>query len=232
MGGHQQHAFHIVNPSPWPLITSLGTLSLTMGAVGYFHHFALGKLTNTLGFILVVVSAFIWWRDVCREGNYEGHHTSVVQAGLKLGMLLFIVSEIMFFASFFWAFFHSSLAPTIEIGAVWPPRGILVLDPWAVPFLNTIILLFSGASITWSHHALILSFRDQAAYAFKITLLFAVLFTLLQLAEYVEAGFNISDGVYGSTFLYGYWFSRFSCYYRYYFYFCFFFAFCRLSIYF
>jgi cytochrome c oxidase subunit 3 len=115
-------------------------------------------------------------------------------------MILFIVSEVMFFAAFFWAFFHSSLAPTVEIGAVWPPKGIEVLDPWQIPFLNTVILLSSGAAVTWAHHAIILSYRDQAIQGLTLTILLAILFTGFQVFEYLEAPFTISDGIYGSTF--------------------------------
>jgi len=196
----QRHLFHLVNPSPWPLVTSLGSLGLTIGAVGYFHSFINGGLNSFYGFLIVAITASIWWRDVIRESLFEGFHTTPVQQGMKLGMLLFILSEVMFFSSFFWAFFHASLAASIELGGIWPPKFINALDPWGVPLLNTVVLVFSGASITWSHHALLLNFRDQVDFSFRVTILWAVLFTLLQLCEYVEATFSISDSVYGSTF--------------------------------
>ena len=200
MSGYQGHYFHLVNPSPWPIVTSTGSLGLTMGAVGWFHAFLWGGFNCLYGLFVVIFTSSFWWRDVIREGVFEGNHTSVVQIGLKVGMFFFIISEVMFFSSFFWAFFHSSIAPTIEIGSTWPPKYIWVLNPWEVPFLNTVILVFSGASITWAHHALLLNYRDQVDYAFKLTIFFAILFTLLQLCEYIEAIFSISDGVYGSTF--------------------------------
>jgi cytochrome c oxidase subunit 3 len=143
---------------------------------------------------------FVWWRDVVREATFEGHHTSFVQLGLRYGMILFIVSEVMFFVAFFWAFFHSSLAPTVEIGAVWPPKGIEVLNPWEIPFLNTVILLSSGASVTWAHHAIIIGDRKQAMYGLILTVLLAIFFTAFQVMEYYDAPFTISDSVYGSTF--------------------------------
>jgi len=121
----------------------------------YMHGYNGGGLLASLGFGMVCYTMVVWWRDVIREATFEGHHTSTVQTGLKYGMLLFIVSEIMFFFAFFWAFFHSALAPTIEIGAMWPPKGIEVLNPWEIPFLNTVILLTSGATVTWAHHAIL-----------------------------------------------------------------------------
>ena len=143
---------------------------------------------------------FVWWRDVIRESTFQGHHTTPVQLGLRYGMILFIASEVMFFLAFFWAFFHSSLAPTVELGAVWPPKGITVLDPWEIPFLNTIILLTSGAAVTWAHHAILAGYRKEGITGLGITILLAVIFTGFQAFEYIEAPFTISDGVYGSTF--------------------------------
>jgi len=115
-------------------------------------------------------------------------------------MILFIASEVMFFLAFFWAFFHSSLAPTVEIGAVWPPKGIQVLNPWEIPFLNTLILLSSGAAVTWAHHAILAGYRKQAIYSLCVTILLAILFTAFQGYEYLSAPFTISSGIYGSTF--------------------------------
>lgn len=152
------------------------------------------------GLVLVVLLMIIWWRDVIREATFEGHHTLVVQKGLRYGMLLFIVSEIMFFFAFFWAFFHSSLAPTIEIGSIWPPEGIHPFNPKEIPLLNTIILLTSGATVTWAHHSILLGKKFEAVYGLIATVLLAILFTALQAFEYSEAAFNISDGIYGSTF--------------------------------
>ena len=159
-----------------------------------------GGLALGLSLAFLISSMFIWWRDVIREGTLEGQHTSMVQLGLRFGMLLFIASEVMFFVAFFWAFFWASLAPVPEIGSVWPPQGVEVLNAWEVPFLNTLILLSSGASVTWAHHAMIAGNRSQTVAALVFTVGLAVVFTGLQVFEYLNAGFTISDGIYGSTF--------------------------------
>ncbi|HEY4874958.1 MAG TPA: cytochrome c oxidase subunit 3, partial [Puia sp.] len=142
----------------------------------------------------------IWWRDVIREATFEGMHTRIVQRGLRLGFVLFIVSEVMFFFAFFWAFFHSSLAPTIQIGSIWPPAGIEVFNPFGIPFYNTYILLLSGVTITITHHAMINGDARIAKLNFLKTIFLACMFTSLQVFEYLEAPFTIADGIYGSTF--------------------------------
>jgi cytochrome c oxidase subunit 3 len=195
-----KHPYHLVDPSPWPLFASLSAFMTTTGGVMYMHSYQGGGLVLSLGLSMIIYSMIVWWRDVIREATYEGLHTSAVQTGLRYGMILFIVSEIMFFVAFFWAFFHSSLTPTVEIGAVWPPKGIEVLNPWEIPFLNTIILLSSGASVTWAHHAIVSGNRQQAINGLALTIVLAAIFTGFQAYEYIEAPFTISDSVYGSTF--------------------------------
>lgn len=199
----QKHPFHLVDASPWPLLSSISAFTSTVGGVMYMHGYQGGGSLLSLGICMIIYSMFVWWRDVVREATFEGHHTSFVQLGLRYGMILFIVSEVMFFAAIFWAFFHSSLAPTVEIGAVWPPRGIEVLNPWEIPFLNTVILLSSGASVTWAHHAILAGYRKQAIYSLIVTIVLATVFTCFQVVEYLEAPFTISDSVYGSTFFFG-----------------------------
>jgi len=196
----QKHPFHLVDSSPWPIFAALAAFSSTFGGVMYFHGYSGGSTLASLGISMIIYSMFVWWRDVVREATYEGHHTSLVQLGLRYGMILFIVSEVMFFFAFFWAFFHASIAPTVDIGGVWPPKGIEVLNPWEIPLLNTLILLSSGASVTWAHHAIIAGDRRQAIYGLIITLVLAIVFTCLQALEYLEASFTISDSIYGSTF--------------------------------
>jgi len=162
--------------------------------------FKYGLILLYLGLILLASTFFFWLRDVVREATYQGYHTKKVIKGLKLGMVLFIISEICFFLAFFWAYFHSSLTPAIELGAIWPPKGIIILDPWNVPLLNTVLLLSSGATVTWTHFSTIAGNRREAILSLSLTIIFALLFTILQGYEYYEAGFTIADGVYGSTF--------------------------------
>nr|WIF29646.1 cytochrome c oxidase subunit 3 [Amanita sp. CQC-2022a]WIF29668.1 cytochrome c oxidase subunit 3 [Amanita sp. CQC-2022a] len=196
----QYFPFHLVNPSPWPILLSFSLLNLTVGAVLYMHGFFNGGIVLTIGFLLTVFGMTLWFRDVITEGTYLGHHTKEVKHGLMLGVLLFIVSEVFAFLSIFWAFFHSSLSPAVEIGGSWPPMGITPLDPFAIPLLNTFLLLSSGAFITYGHHALIAGNRKAAIDGVFLTLVLAIAFTLLQYYEYSEAGFTMSDGVYGSAF--------------------------------
>jgi len=196
----QLHPFHLVDPSPWPFFSAFGAFCLVTGLTMFIHRFSGGFFFLCFGFFLVLYGMAVWWRDVIREGTFQGHHTRAVQSGLRWGILLFIASEVMFFFAFFWAFFHASLAPTVEIGAVWPPKGLEVLNPWQIPLLNTVILLSSGASVTWTHHAILAGYRWQAVVSLVLTVVLAVVFTALQGVEYVDAPFTLSDGVYGSTF--------------------------------
>ena len=192
------HPYHIVDESPWPIFGSIGGLYLTTGIVSWFHInsitlFFLGILT----LILVIIQ---WWRDISREGAIQGLHTSIVELGLRWGMALFIVSEVFFFVRFFWAFFHRRLAPTIEVGSLWPPFGISVFNPFQVPLLNTIILISSGVRVTWAHHSLIVGNFTQTYHGLLITVVLGIYFTILQGLEYYEARFTFADSVYGSTF--------------------------------
>jgi cytochrome c oxidase subunit 3 len=196
----QRHAFHLVDPSALPFITSIAALCLTSGSVLYFHGYVGGLESTFFGFFCVLICFFLWWRDVVRESTYEGHHTNIVQLGLRYGMLLFIVSEVMFFFAFFWAFFAAALAPVIEIGSIWPPKGIDTFNPIEVPLLNTLLLLCSGATVTYAHHAITAGNKIEAVFGLVLTIILAVLFTALQGFEYVSATFTISDGIFGSTF--------------------------------
>nr|URH15865.1 cytochrome c oxidase subunit III [Alouatta seniculus] len=195
---HQAHAYHMVNPSPWPLTGALSAFLLTSGLAMWFHFYYIPLLAT--GLLASALTMFQWWRDVVREGTYQGHHTMPVQKGLRYGMVLFIISEIFFFAGFFWAFYHSSLAPTPQTGGHWPPTGIFPLNPMEVPLLNTAILLASGVTITWAHHSLMEANRKESIQALALTITLGIYFTCLQLSEYSEASFTISDGIYGSTF--------------------------------
>jgi len=197
---NQFHKYHLVTPSPWPFVISITSLLIPVGAINYMHFYSYGLFMLFYGIFSTVVVMAIWWRDVIREATFEGMHTVVVQRGLKIGFILFIVSEVMFFFAFFWAFFHSSLSPAIEIGSIWPPRGIVVFNPWGIPLYNTYILLLSGVSITAAHHMMISGNSFESKLNFIKTISLAVLFTLLQIFEYSESPFSISDGIYGSVF--------------------------------
>nr|QFQ01310.1 cytochrome coxidase subunit III [Paralebbeus jiaolongi] len=198
MPTHGRHTYHLVDTSPWPLTGSISAMMLTTGLVKWFHQFNMNLLMLALAATLLTMIQ--WWRDITREGTYQGLHTTRVVMGLQWGMILFIISEILFFFSFFWAFFHSSLAPTSELGNCWPPVSVQPFDPFQIPLLNTSILLASGATVTWAHHALLESNHTQALQSLTLTVLLGVYFSALQAVEYLEAPFSIADSVYGATF--------------------------------
>lgn len=195
---HQNHPYHLVNVSPWPLTGAIAALFLTLGIVEWFHLSA-QTLIKT-GFIIIILTIFQWWRDVIRERTLQGNHSVKVSKGIRWGIILFITSEVFFFLSFFWAFFHSSLAPNIELGIAWPPKRIIPFNPLQIPLLNTIILLSSGVSITWAHHALLKNNYSQTIQSILITVVLGIYFTILQAYEYLEAPFSIADSVYGASF--------------------------------
>jgi cytochrome c oxidase subunit III len=199
--GGPKHPYHLVDPSPWPLIGAGLAGTMFGGAVMYMHGVKIGPIPGfwimVAGFIGVVATMAVWWRDVIREAVHEGHHTPVVQIGLRYGMALFIASEVMFFAAFFWAFFTSALFP---VGGIWPPKGIHPFNPWEIPFLNTLILLASGTTVTWAHHALLENDRKGLVRGLGITVLLGICFTSLQAYEYSHAAFGFKDGIYPSTF--------------------------------
>nr|AXS65655.1 cytochrome c oxidase subunit 3 [Cucujoidea sp. 24 KM-2017] len=198
MSTHKNHPFHLVDYSPWPILTGLASLSLMVGLIKWFHQFNMNLFLYS--FFVITLIVYQWWRDVTREGTFQGHHTIIVTTGLRLGMILFIVSEIFFFISFFWGFFHSSLSPSIEIGMIWPPKGIQSFNPSSIPLLNTMILLSSGMTVTWAHHSLMENNWNQATQSLILTVTLGIYFTILQAYEYVEAPFTIADSVYGSSF--------------------------------
>lgn len=191
--------FHLVELRPWPLIASSSALILTIGMTNWFHY----KVSNYciwLGLIMLPLAIYLWWRDTIRESTYQGNHTIAVIKGLQFGIILFITSEVCFFFGFFWAFFHRRLVPTPEVGCVWPPVGVLTLNAFGVPLLNTIILLSSGVTVTWAHHSLKSGNRKDFVYALRITIILGVYFTALQVGEYFNSPFSIADRIYGSVF--------------------------------
>nr|YP_002970986.1 cytochrome c oxidase subunit III [Polychrus marmoratus]BAH70466.1 cytochrome oxidase subunit 3 [Polychrus marmoratus] len=195
---HQTHAYHMVDPSPWPLTGAISALLMTSGLATWFHFNNI--ILMNLGLALLLLTMYQWWRDIVREATYQGHHTSPVQKGLRYGMILFITSEIFFFLGFFWAFYHSSLAPTPDLGGCWPPAGVFPLNPFEVPLLNTAVLLASGVTVTWAHHAIMEGKQKEAVQALALTVTLGLYFTTLQAMEYYEAPFTVTDSVYGTTF--------------------------------
>jgi cytochrome c oxidase subunit 3 len=195
-----KHSFHLVDPSPWPLVASLGAFMLTSGSVLYMHKFLGGSKLFLTGLLLILYVMFTWWRDIVREATFESQHTFVVQRGLRLGMILFIISEIMFFFAFFWAFFHSSLSPVFNIGGVWPPKFISPIQTFEIPFTNTCLLLTSGMTVTWAHHSIVAREKKEAIEALIVTIFLACLFTEFQITEYFVASFSINDSIFGSCF--------------------------------
>lgn len=192
------HPYHLVDESPWPLLRAFGGFFLTTGLVIWFHS---GNFwVFLLAIVSLVITAFQWWRDVRGESRYQGLHSGVVEIGLRWGIILFIVSEVFFFLSFFWTYFHIRLAPRTEIGGVWGPIGLEAIDPLRIPLLNTTVLIVSGISVTWAHHALIEGNHGELKLGLAITFMLGILFTGLQLMEYAETSFSMADRCYGSVF--------------------------------
>nr|AEP27499.1 cytochrome c oxidase subunit III [Strophosoma melanogrammum] len=194
----KNHPYHLVDASPWPLLGSLGTFSLLVGLIKWFHLHNSNLLM--LGLLINSLVMYQWWRDVTREGTFQGLHTYKVTLGLRWGMILFITSEVFFFLAFFWAFLHSSLSPSIELGMNWPPKGIQPFNPLEIPLLNTLILLSSGLTVTWAHHSMMENNYKQSIQGLTLTVILGFYFSLLQMYEYMEAPFTIADSIYGSTF--------------------------------
>lgn len=192
------HPFHIVNPSIWPLLSSFAGGLLAVGAVHYFSTEQLWLVI--LGVLSIVICMIGWWRDVIREAVVEKVHTPVVEIGMRYGMLLFIMSEVMFFVAFFWAFFNASLFPTEAIGGIWPPAHIEMFDPFDLPFMMTLILLLSGCTVTWAHAAILENNQKDFATGLGLTVLLGAVFTGFQIYEYTKASFGFTDTVFASNF--------------------------------
>ena len=190
--------FHLVEKRPWPIVSSIGSLVFMFSIIISIYT----KYTEMifLSLMLLIISSINWWKDIFREASLIGEHIEKITDGLKIGMALFITSEVFFFISFFWAFFHRRIAPTVELGFIWPPKTIEPFDPIRVPLINTIILLSSGISITWSHHELINRNLRKVKKSLRITILLGLVFSIIQWIEYVNAPFRISDSVAGTTF--------------------------------
>lgn len=223
--GHAKpgHDYHLVDPSPWPIVGALSALIMAVGAVLWLASHKgqaiaglnIGGPVFLVGLAGVIGTMYVWWSDVIREASVKGYHTPVVRLHHRYGMILFIFSEVMFFVAWFWAFFNSSLFPADPVQfmrtelfqGVWPPKGIEVLSPWKLPLLNTLILLSSGATLTWAHHGLLHNDREVLKKGLIATIALGLLFTCIQGWEYAHAPFAFkfdpahpSATNYGSTF--------------------------------
>nr|UXO94145.1 cytochrome c oxidase subunit 3 [Dolichovespula xanthicincta] len=192
------HPYHLVSKSPWPLILSINLLLFTVSMMKWFYFMNYNLMIISL--MTIIMSLGQWWRDIIRESTFQGMHTTNTISNLKTSMILFIMSELFFFISLFWAYFHSSLSPSIEIGMTWPPKNLMLFDPYDIPLFNSIILISSGMTITLSHHYLL---NNQFLNAMKLllfTITLSALFSIIQFYEYYQSPFTISDSIYGSIF--------------------------------
>ncbi len=213
----QKHPYHLVDPSIWPLFGAFAGVVLAFGGVTFMHPEmfgaalapkikALGAWKVAPGLLLVFITMWYWWKDVIKESRVN--HTPVVQLGLRYGMILFIASEVFFFLAFFWAFFDASLFPGAEnmpgrteaTGGIWPPKGVLPFDPFDLPLMNTLILLLSGTTVTWAHHAILEGDQKNAVRGLLVTVVLGMFFTAVQAYEYAHAAFGFREGIYSSTF--------------------------------
>lgn len=194
------HSYHLVTNSPWPLTTAISIFSMLIGTTLFLHNKIGGIEITSLSLISLFLSLYFWWKDVIIEGTYRGEHTDKVQKGITLGFILFVISEICVFFSLFFAYFYNALVPSIEVGGLWPPIGIMTLDYKSVPLLNTLILLCSGFSITACHNYIINKQYSNSFFFLFITILLGSIFTYFQYFEYFNSFFTISDSVFGSSF--------------------------------
>ena len=202
-----KHPYHLVNPSPWPLLGAFAGGTMAIGGIWAMKD---GELWLFLvGLFLVLLTMLLWWRDVVREAEHEGHHTPIVALGHRYGIALFIASEVMFFVAWFWAYFDAWLFPKEATGYQWPPIGVEVFEPFGLPFLNTLVLLLSGCTVTWAHHALREGDRRGTLIGLALTIFLGAAFTALQAFEYSHAAFSFAweegnapgeGGIYSSTF--------------------------------
>ena len=207
------HPYHIVRPSVWPLAGAFAGGLLAVGALLFMHKielagFTVGYTGLIAGFLAVAAVMFFWWKDVIFEAVTEKAHSPIAQIGLRYGMALFIASEVMFFVAFFWAFFDASLFAgevkqflrTAYSGGIWPPKGLETIPPFELPLTMTMVLLLSGCTVTWAHHAVLEGDNKSAIKALGITVGLGVVFLCMQIFEYAHAKFGFTQGIYPSTF--------------------------------
>ncbi len=212
----KNHDYHIIDPSPWPFIGSIGALLMAIGGIVWMQSLKVegastlgmsGPWVFTIGLLIVLYVMYGWWADTVKEAH-AGDHTQVVSLHLRYGMIMFIASEVMFFVAWFWAFFDASLYPgeaiqfarTEHTGGQWPPANISVLDPLHLPLFNTVTLLLSGTTVTWAHHSLLEGDRKGLIWGLVLTVVLGLIFTAVQALEYAQAPFAFKDSIYGATF--------------------------------
>nr|AKM70175.1 cytochrome oxidase subunit III [Cinara tujafilina] len=190
--------YYILNLSPWPILMSLNTFNLLMSNIMIMNFkFNLYSLIN---FMLMIMISIMWWRDIIRESTFQGNHNFYIMNLIKLSMIMFIISEMFLFISFFWNFLHNSLAPSIELGLNWPPKNILFFNPLLIPLLNTIILLTSSFTITLTHFYLMNNKKKNTLIFMNLTIILSLYFLILQFIEYKQAMFTFSDSIFGASF--------------------------------
>lgn len=199
-----RHPFHIVSRSPWPILLGACAIHVPISIIWILEEFEGCLIYLGLSIFLLTTVLWSWLADVVCEATYQGLYTSYVQKNLKIGFLLFIVSEIMFFFALFWTFFYSAINPSIWIGAVWPPYGFIVIKWYGLPLLNTFILLSSGVAVTYAHRA---ASRGVGSKALAIegllaTIAIGLLFVAVQFVEFNNCWFSINDSIYGSVFFF------------------------------
>ena len=207
------HPYHIVRPSIWPLVGSLSGGLLALGALMYMHDISIGDMPIgfkgvILGLLAVVATMFFWWKDVIFEACVEKVHTPIAMVGMRYGMAMFIASEVMFFVAFFWAFFDASLffgdvdqvLRVEHTHGIWPPPHINPVAAFDLPLLMTMILLLSGCTVTWAHHAILEGHQDDAVKGLALSTLLGVIFLGFQIYEYTHVTFGFTEGIYSSTF--------------------------------
>jgi len=212
MAHEKNHDYHILKPSPWPLLAAVSAFIMLFGAVIYISPriaqdsilFGVGPWIFLIGLVGVLYAMYVWWADVIDEGE-AGDHTPVVRIGLRYGVIMFITSEVMFFVAWFWNFFKHALYPmgplSPAVDGVWPPAGIETFNPWHLPIINTLILICSGAAATWAHHAIAHDDdRKGLVRGLIIAIVLGVLFTVFQAFEYADAAFSFSGNIYGASF--------------------------------
>lgn len=199
-------SYHLVEISPYPLTSSICLLTLLLSFVGKIHiinNIGIQEKINKIiiiALISLIISVYLWFKDIISEAYYRGEHTTKVQSSINLGFGLFVISEACIFFSLFFAYFYNSLIPSVEIGSIWPPTGIITLNYKAIPLINTAILFFSGVAITASHNYLISNNKSLALFYLFLTIFLGSIFSAFQYYEYLNAFFTLTDSFFGSSF--------------------------------